>query len=394
MSTQASASMSAASRTILAHHAISSSRSALAVAIRRGAARGRTAARPPCSRHALQAVTQQAATESRMSVAKLVDGTAMRHRSIGGHFQRTTSRSRGQGRLSRHLPAGGRRAPLTCPPHARAPRAYDAGMHLRPRPRLGPAKQPLGRTCLVTHAWLGRCRPPACAPSDVLVCTRPRSPDAPRVPFLDCTILMLAAALLALRAPAFSPASHVTMAAALSTPGLSKGRSTRQPAPVELSRRAVVAASPCARPRASGPRLSLETEPAPAPEGRARGYGKEEDKALRLCRTSFGGYPAGAYYELEQAEGLEVAYALVRSDHAALADWSDAEIALALKELKTTPLEVLTDTPIGPFLVLSAISIWRDGMVPWGIAPCREYLDVCAPGGLLSFMYFGLKPPM
>ena len=225
------------------------------------------------------------------------------------------------------------------------------------------------------------------------------------MPFLDCTtvpILMLAAALLALRAPAFSPASHVTMAAApqavarplLSTPGLGKGRSTRQPAPVELSRRAVVAASPCARPRASGPRLSLETEPAPAPEGRARGYGKEEDKALRLCRTSFGGYPAGAYYELEQAEGLEVAYALVRSDHAALADWSDAEIALALKELKTTPLEVLTDTPIGPFLVLSAISIWRDGMVPWGIAPCREYLDVCAPGGLLSFMYFGLKPPM
>ena len=138
----------------------------------------------------------------------------------------------------------------------------------------------------------------------------------------------------------------------------------------------------------------METEPAPAPADRARGYGKEEDKALRLCRTSFGGYPAGAYYELEQAEGLEAAYALVRSDHAALADWSDAEIGLALKELKTTPLEVLTDTPIGPFLVLSAISIWRDGMVPWGIAPCREYLDVCAPGGLLSFMYFGLKPPM
>ena len=78
MSTQASASMSAASRTILAHHAISSSRSALAVAIRRGAARGRTAARPPCSRHALQVATQQAATAIRMtllSVVKLVEGT-------------------------------------------------------------------------------------------------------------------------------------------------------------------------------------------------------------------------------------------------------------------------------------------------------------------------------
>ena len=32
--------------------------------------------------------------------------------------------------------------------------------------------------------------------------------------------------------------------------------------------------------------------------------------------------------------------------------------------------------------------------VPWGIAPCRAYLDVCADGGLLNFMYFGLKPPM
>ena len=188
------------------------------------------------------------------------------------------------------------------------------------------------------------------------------------------------AALLPLRAPAFSPASHVAMSAApeafahplLPTPGLGKGRSTRQPAPVERSRRAV-AASPRARPRASAPRLSMETDPAPAPAdaGRARGYGDAEDKALRLCRTSFGGYPAGAYYELEQAdprpnpgpnphpspntspdpkpnyaleqaEGLGAAYALVRLDHAALSDWSDAEIGLALKELKTTPLEVRT----------------------------------------------------
>ena len=119
------------------------------------------------------------------------------------------------------------------------------------------------------------------------------------------------AALLPLRAPAFSPASHVAMSAApeafahplLPTPGLGKGRSTRQAAPVERSRRAV-AASPRARPRASAPRLSIETDPAPASTdaGRARGYGDAEDKALRLCRTSFGGYPAGAYYELEQAD--------------------------------------------------------------------------------------------
>lgn len=204
------------------------------------------------------------------------------------------------------------------------------------------------------------------------------------------------AALLPLRAPAFSPVTQVAPERfdhpLLRTPGLGKGRNVRQlRAPVERSWRAV-AASARARARASGPRLCLESEPAPAPADRARGYGKEEDKALRLCRTSFGGYPAGAYYELEQAEGLEAAYAVLRSDHPALADWSDAEIGLALKELKTTPLEVLTDTPIGPFLVLSAIAIWRDGMGPWGIAPCREYLDVCAPGGLLSFMYFGQKP--
>ena len=115
-----------------------------------------------------------------------------------------------------------------------------------------------------------------------------------------------------------------------------------------------------------------------------------------------------------------------------MADWSDAEMNLALSELKTTPLEVLTDTPstpqqgsnptradprlagrrladkvphtvcsshvcappwpVGPFLLLSGIAIWRDGMAPWGILPCRDYLDVCAPGGILSFLYFGLRP--
>ena len=75
MSTQASASMSAASRTIRAHHAISSSKSALAVAMSRGAARGGTAARPPCSRQALQAATQQAVRAMRIcpSSSKLVE---------------------------------------------------------------------------------------------------------------------------------------------------------------------------------------------------------------------------------------------------------------------------------------------------------------------------------
>ena len=210
------------------------------------------------------------------------------------------------------------------------------------------------------------------------------------------------ASLMSVRAPAFAPASQVATVAApeafahplLLTSGLGRGRSTQQPAPIQRSRRLAAAAH--ARPRACAPRLSMEPETTPAPADRARAYGKEEDKALRLVRTGFGGYPAGPYYDLEQSEGLEAAYAMVRSDHAVLAEWSDAEIGLALKELKTTPLELLTDSPIGPFLVLSSIAIWRDGMAPWGIAPCRAYLDLCAPEGPLSFMYFGqaLQPPM
>jgi len=207
------------------------------------------------------------------------------------------------------------------------------------------------------------------------------------------------ASLMWVRAPAFAPASQVATVAApeafahplLLTSGLGRGRSTQQPAPVQRSRRLAAAHA-----RACAPRLSMEPETTPPPADRARAYGKEEDKALRLVRTGFGGYPAGPYYDLQQSEGLEAAYAMVRSDHAVLAEWSDAEIRLALKELKTTPLELLTDSPIGPFLVLSSIAIWRDGMAPWGIAPCRAYLDLCAPEGPLGFMYFGqaLQPPM
>ena len=40
--------------------------------------------------------------------------------------------------------------------------------------------------------------------------------------------------------------------------------------------------------------------------------------------------------------------------------------------------EVLIYSPIGPFLVLSSIAIWRDGLSVWGIPPCRDYLGVCA----------------
>ena len=202
-------------------------------------------------------------------------------------------------------------------------------------------------------------------------------------------------------AAAFAPAWQGAVVAApeafahplLLTSGLGRGRSTQQPAPVQRSRRLAAAH---ARPRTCAPRLCMEPETTPVPADRARAYGKEEDKALRLVRTGFGGYPAGPYYDLQQSEGLEAAYAMVRSDHAVLAEWSDAEIRLALKELKTTPLELLTDSPIGPFLVLSSIAIWRDGMAPWGIAPCRAYLELCAPEGPLGFMYFGqaLQPPM
>ena len=87
------------------------------------------------------------------------------------------------------------------------------------------------------------------------------------------------------------------------------------------------------------------------------GYSNIEDKALRAVRKGFGGYPAGPYYGLPRDE----AYDLVRSDHAVLAEWSNEDIEDTVADIKSTPLEILIDTPIGPFLFLSTIAIAQDG---------------------------------
>ena len=87
------------------------------------------------------------------------------------------------------------------------------------------------------------------------------------------------------------------------------------------------------------------------------GYSNIEDKALRAVRKGFGGYPAGPYYGLPR----DAAYDLVRSDHAVLSEWSNDDIEDTVADIKSTPLEILIDTPIGPFLFLSTIAIAQDG---------------------------------
>lgn len=114
-----------------------------------------------------------------------------------------------------------------------------------------------------------------------------------------------------------------------------------------------------------------------APAESLRTFDAAEEKALRKVRLDFGGYPAGPYYLIEQDEGAPAAYAKVRSDFPILESWADDEIKDVVNDLKSTPAELLIYSPIGPFLVLSAISIWRDGMAPWGIPPCKAYVGFC-----------------
>ena len=149
---------------------------------------------------------------------------------------------------------------------------------------------------------------------------------------------------------------------------------------------------------ARSPRASLRVamcapeEPPPAPVAPAepaapaplfpneRTYDSAEEKALRAVRKAFGGYPEGKYYKIESEEGETAGYAQVRTDYPVLGAWSDAEIKDTKSSLKSTTAEILIDTPIGPFIVLSAIAIWRDGLSAWGIPPCRDYVDFCAAG--------------
>ena len=104
--------------------------------------------------------------------------------------------------------------------------------------------------------------------------------------------------------------------------------------------------------------------------------GAAEEKALRTARLGFGA--GGAYDELRQAGGEPTAYAQVRADHPALLTWADAEIATALRALRPTAFELLTQTPLGPFVFLSGLAMLRDGVDAWGLPPCQQYLAGCA----------------
>ena len=92
-----------------------------------------------------------------------------------------------------------------------------------------------------------------------------------------------------------------------------------------------------------------------------RALNAEEEKALRKVRLDFGGYPPKKYFEIEEEKGKEAAWEQVRSDHPILAEWSDDELAVTKSSLSATPVELLTQTPIGPFLFLSSIAIVRSG---------------------------------
>ena len=116
--------------------------------------------------------------------------------------------------------------------------------------------------------------------------------------------------------------------------------------------------------------------PADEPRTGLRAYDDAEEKALRKTRLGFGGYPAGPYFAIAQTD-TAAAYAQVRKDHKALVEWTDDEIKATFMSLKPTPAELLIYSPFGPFIVLSAISIWRDGLSAWNIPPCASYLDVC-----------------
>ena len=91
------------------------------------------------------------------------------------------------------------------------------------------------------------------------------------------------------------------------------------------------------------------------------GLTKEEEKALRVCRIEFAPYPSGKYNKLEGEDGpgRVAAYEQCRKDLPALSSWSDDEIEATFTYMQSTPSELLFNSPIGPFLVLSGLSMHR-----------------------------------
>ena len=99
---------------------------------------------------------------------------------------------------------------------------------------------------------------------------------------------------------------------------------------------------------------------------------------------------AGKYNKIASEEtglGRAAAFEAARKDFPALSSWSDDEIEATYTLMKSTPSEILFQSPIGPFFLLSGLAIWRDGLSAWGIPPCREYLDFCQ--SIPSIQLFG-----
>ena len=92
-----------------------------------------------------------------------------------------------------------------------------------------------------------------------------------------------------------------------------------------------------------------------------RSYNAEEETALRVCRIEFAPYPSGKYNKLEGEDGpgRVAAYEQCRKDLPALSSWSDDEIEATFTYMQSTPSELLFNSPIGPFLVLSGLSMHR-----------------------------------
>lgn len=111
---------------------------------------------------------------------------------------------------------------------------------------------------------------------------------------------------------------------------------------------------------------------------RSNSLDAKEEEALRAVRREFAGFPGGKYFNLQQEEGSAAAYSLVRKDFPIFSTWSDQELEVTLDELGRSASELLIYSPFGPFIVLSSIAIFRDGLVAWDIPPCREYTAICA----------------
>jgi|EP00966_Prymnesium_polylepis_P223650 hypothetical protein len=106
---------------------------------------------------------------------------------------------------------------------------------------------------------------------------------------------------------------------------------------------------------------------APPPSAALREPTAPEDKALRKARLGFGydgPYFSAGFEPLVERTPPDI-WAQLRQDHPALSSWSDVELAEFITQMRSTPLEILVATPIGPFLFFSGIALLqKEGILP------------------------------